>query len=353
LKAPPYHLSPTLLDGLLRQLRKDGVEEIRLVHFEGRGDPLMNPRMPELMAIVKAAYPNAFTMVTTHGSYPYKSWIVESGLDLLRVSIDGAFPENYEKYRVGGDLSTVLQFLRDVRDEKRRLGKHLEVDWKYILFEWNDSDDEMEHAARLADELDVRLRFVLTHSPGKSARFQDLSALRAQLSVVAPRALIDTTFPLKSTDAQQDDVLSVVAEEVTSLFWKSIAAIRRHDQQSALRSITKALQYDFGLHYPEDYEDCRYLIEACLPQILRRAKFPATLSGMTAVAREVGLHSAARAFFRGYLLLAAKRDLAKGDWGAVAKRLALWMRASVALRSRLRGRFSEPRHLGSRARQPE
>src|SRR5207247_6751152 len=96
LKDPPYHMSNAMLKGLLQQLRNEGVESVKVVHFEGRGDPLMNPNMGELIAVTKSEYPNAFTMATTHGSYPYKAWTVESGLDLLRVSIDGAFPENYK-----------------------------------------------------------------------------------------------------------------------------------------------------------------------------------------------------------------------------------------------------------------
>jgi hypothetical protein len=84
LKSPPYHMSGDLLQSLLRGLRKEGVQIIRIVHFEGRGDPLMNPNMDELVRLVKAEYRDAFVMMTTHGSYPYKPWITEYGLDLLQ-----------------------------------------------------------------------------------------------------------------------------------------------------------------------------------------------------------------------------------------------------------------------------
>ncbi len=161
LKHPPYHMSTIMLEGVLRQLRKEGVESIRVVHFEGRGDPLMNPHFTELVTMTKSFYPGAFVMATTHGSYSNKVGLVESGLDLLRVSIDGAFPRNYEKYRVGGNLATVLEFLRQIRDAKRELRKPLQVEWKYILFEWNDTDQEIRRAAELASELDVRLHFTL------------------------------------------------------------------------------------------------------------------------------------------------------------------------------------------------
>ncbi len=214
LKNPPYHMPVAMLKGLLDELRGEGIEIIKVVHFEGRGDPLMNPHMSELLAVTKAAYPNAFTMATTHGSYSYKPWVVESGLNLLRVSIDGAFPHNYAKYRVGGDLSTVLAFLAKVRDERVRLQSNLQVEWKYILFEWNDSDEEMAHAARLAASLDAHLRFVLTHSPGKSKRFEDERALAAILPGVAPDAATDMTYQLKPIEHQAVSVDAVIAEHL-------------------------------------------------------------------------------------------------------------------------------------------
>jgi wyosine [tRNA(Phe)-imidazoG37] synthetase (radical SAM superfamily) len=192
-------MTPEMLEGLLRQLQDEGVQAIETIHFEGRGDPLLNPAMGELIKITKHLYPRAFTMATTHGSYRYFPWIVDSGLDLLRVSIDGAYADSYRKYRVGGDFERTLAFLKQVRDERERCGSHLRVMWKYILFEWNDSDDEIRHAAQLASELRAELNFVLTYSPGRSKRFPDKESLK-RVKWVAPDAGFEITFQMKSPD---------------------------------------------------------------------------------------------------------------------------------------------------------
>jgi hypothetical protein len=68
---------------------------------------------------------------------------------------------NIEKYRVGGNLEKALCFLRNLRNERHRSKTRMKVIWKYILFEWNDSDEEMQHAASLATELECDLLFVL------------------------------------------------------------------------------------------------------------------------------------------------------------------------------------------------
>lgn len=46
--------------------------------------------------------------------------IIESGLDELVISLDGADQATYEKYRVGGDLAKVLWGVRELVAEKRR-----------------------------------------------------------------------------------------------------------------------------------------------------------------------------------------------------------------------------------------
>jgi hypothetical protein len=46
------------------------------------------------------------------------------------------------------------------------------VIWQYILFDWNDSDEEIQRAKKMAGELGVDvLLWTLTHTPGASKRF--------------------------------------------------------------------------------------------------------------------------------------------------------------------------------------
>jgi molybdenum cofactor biosynthesis enzyme MoaA len=336
LKRPPYHLSVPMLEGLLRQLRKEGVARIKVVHFEGRGDPLMNRHMDDLIAVTKSLYPDAFMMATTHGSYAYKPWIVESGLNLLRVAIDGAFPENYERYRAGGNFLTVLKFLRDIRDEKQRLHRDLKVDWKYILFEWNDSDEEIAHAARLAKELDVRLVFILTHSPGRSKRFDSASALKRTLQQVAPDASIESTFPLKELHRRTDNTESAIPEQVTKLLSAAVDAIRRGDESFAVGAIAKAFEYDPGVKCPESLPDAKRFLELYVPTVSSHARFPSTLAELAVVAYELGEFSTWKGLLRRHLVLALKEDLRKGRPIRAAGRIMLWLRVAGSVRTRLR-----------------
>jgi hypothetical protein len=53
--------------------------------------------------------------------------------------------------------------------------------WQYILFEWNDGDEEIARARTLAAEAGARLSFVVTHTPGASRRYVDGSPATARL----------------------------------------------------------------------------------------------------------------------------------------------------------------------------
>lgn len=195
---PPYNMSPEFYHNVLRQLKQEGILAIRFIHFEGRGDPMMNNKLGQMLAITRKFYPTAFTTVTTNGNFPYRPWMLDGHLNSLRISADGVTQEAYAQYRKGGKLETVIALIRDIRNHEPAVNRSLSIAWKYILFEWNDSDEEIRAMGQLAKELKVNLQFCLTHSPGKSLRFIDSKTLNTALRTLAPNAVPEMTFQLKS-----------------------------------------------------------------------------------------------------------------------------------------------------------
>ena len=56
----------------------------------------------------------------------------------------------------GTTPDTSLANLRAMVDEKRKAGRDVPViNWRYILFTWNDSDEEMDLARRMAADIGV------------------------------------------------------------------------------------------------------------------------------------------------------------------------------------------------------
>ncbi|HYM24027.1 MAG TPA: hypothetical protein VEU08_12500, partial [Vicinamibacterales bacterium] len=115
--------------------------------------------------------------------------LVHSGIDEVTFSIDGASQPAYEQYRRRGKFDLAIANLRAMADEKRKAGRDLPfLNWRYILFTWNDSDEEMARARAIAADVGVdRLCWELTDHPegGYSRRFingsADLEAIRREV----------------------------------------------------------------------------------------------------------------------------------------------------------------------------
>lgn len=303
LKKPPYYMSVDFYRGLLEQLKNEGVEHIRFVHFEGRGDPLLNKELNVMVELTKKYFPDSFVMATTHGNYPYKPWMHTCGLDVLRLSVDGAFEESYQKYRVGGKLSKVLKLMADIKEARAEFpDSNMRLEWKYILFEWNDSDEEIREAGRIADEMDLRLRFCLTHTPGRSQRFTNAQDLHEALERLAPGTSYETTFQLRD-EPSEADATDVLGEHAEALLTAAITRLRRDDEAGARQLIAEALTYDPGFE-PEEAETAAQQLGSRLADILADSRFPATLSTLANLACRLEEWYAAEDLFERYLEVA-------------------------------------------------
>jgi len=304
LKGPPYHMTIAMMEQVLETIKAEGVSELQFVHFEGRGDPLANPHLKDLIKLAKQHYPRAHVGATTHGSYPFMSWIAESDLDLLRISVDGAEAESYSKYRVGGDFRKVMGFMSALKLARQQANSKLQVEWKYILFEWNDSDAEIRNAFAKARDLDVRLHFCLTHSPGRSLRFPTHKSLQEALSVLAPGTTCDSTFQLKTDDEKMIEARSVSARYATSSIIAALEMVRQRQEASAVSKLREALQADPGLTCQCEHLRAGDMLKSHLDAIIAGANSPATLSWLAAICREYGdFRSSSRLLWR-YLELA-------------------------------------------------
>src|ERR1035438_7756028 len=151
----------------------------------------------------------------------------------------------------------------------------MKVIWKYILFEWNDSDEEMRHAASLATELECDLQFVLTHTPGRSRRFVDHTLLQQHLQEIGVAASLERTYQLKPAISGAA-IEGTAAEYVETVLKAALEYAQANDTQSAVEQLVRALTHDPGLSPIEGHG--KATIRVYLNQILSKARFPLTLS---------------------------------------------------------------------------
>jgi hypothetical protein len=155
---------------LFRKVIDEAGPSLGRIDFFNYGEAFLHKRAVEMCEYIKAAFPHVYLYTSTNGlafSEEAVRRLVRSGIDEVTFSIDGATPESYARYRKRGDFDKAMRNLRFATDEKRSLGRDLPfINWRYILFRHNDSDEEMQRARQLATDIGVdRLCWELTDHP--------------------------------------------------------------------------------------------------------------------------------------------------------------------------------------------
>lgn len=140
------------------------------IDFFNYGEAFLHKRAVEMCEYIKSRFPHIYLYTSTNGlafNEAQARRLVHSGIDEVTFSIDGATAESYVKYRQRGRFDLAIANLRAMAEEKRTTGRDLPfLNWRYILFTWNDSEAEMDTARRLAADMGVdRLCWELTDHP--------------------------------------------------------------------------------------------------------------------------------------------------------------------------------------------
>jgi radical SAM protein with 4Fe4S-binding SPASM domain len=136
-----------------------------LLYFQG--EPFLHPGIFEMIRYAKGK--KIFIATSTNGHFLGEEnarKIVESGIDLITISVDGTTQDIYEQYRREGNLEKVkngIKTLTGIRKQARKTSPFIEI--QFLVLKHN--EHQMEEMTRLARELGAdRVKF-------KSAQFYD------------------------------------------------------------------------------------------------------------------------------------------------------------------------------------
>jgi hypothetical protein len=220
---------------LFRRVVDEAGPFLERIDFFNYGEAFLHKRAIEMCEYIKTRFPDVYLYTSTNGlafTENQARTLVRSGIDEVTFSLDGATQETYEKYRRRGRLDVALANLRAMVDEKRKTGRDLPfLNWRYILFSWNDSDEEMNRARHVAEDIGVdRLCWEITDHPENafSRRFAPgtpaFEAIRVEtwddnnlgnaIPGATPRARIDirSAVPGAPVVATRDHALTIRAQ---------------------------------------------------------------------------------------------------------------------------------------------
>lgn len=116
------------------------------------GEPLLNPELPAMIEYAKK-FNIVVGLSTNLNHLPEKKAeeLIESGIDIIVISVDGATQESYSKYRVGGDFGKVMENIKKLVFY-RKSGKPLLI-WQFLVNRYNES--EIDSAKAMALEMGI------------------------------------------------------------------------------------------------------------------------------------------------------------------------------------------------------
>lgn len=206
----PWGVYESLIDGLRNE------PHLERVSFWGYGEPLMHPRIADMVARAKGI--GVKTQLITNGMLlddAMADALIEAGLDSLVVSLDGPDPQSYEGVRTGANFDRVIANLRAMLRKRRRFVRgraglpSLEVGIEFVVL--RDTASQLGKMHALAADLGVDFTFVSNVLP---FRPQDAGQVLYSASVNGQRRTPRMYLPpLDNVDGAARSVADMVAPD--------------------------------------------------------------------------------------------------------------------------------------------
>lgn len=164
----PFFIPPRLYKKIIDDIKSHDMN-VKWMYFSGRGEAGLHNEAWDLVSYAKRNLTTDF-LINTNGNISYTDQIIESGLDKIKIAIDGTTQNSYAAYRQNGQLKKILDLTRNISSYKHRnkLNKP-KIIWQYILFTHNDSPEDLIRIQEMAlehgvDELLFKTTFTHNYS---------------------------------------------------------------------------------------------------------------------------------------------------------------------------------------------
>ena len=153
-----------------KSLMADVGQDLQRIDLFNYGDPFVHPEAVSMAEHIKANFPHIYLYISTNGLMLDRgkiSRLVAARVDEITFSVDGPDQETYSRYRQGGDFKKVFAIMEQFVNERDGQGWEVPyINWRYILFKWNDSARKMAKTRKLARQIGIdRLTWEITDHP--------------------------------------------------------------------------------------------------------------------------------------------------------------------------------------------
>ena len=148
------------------------------IFYLNLGEPFLSPNIGKELPMLREKNPNCRIVVSTNGVLLNTDVKREAALYLSHIlfSLHGITNEMCEKYMKGSNFDKAYAAMRDMVAYRNARGRQAPIlEWKYLLFNWNDHPDHIERAIEMARAIGVDIiSFWPTNNPfyGTSWRYR-------------------------------------------------------------------------------------------------------------------------------------------------------------------------------------
>jgi MoaA/NifB/PqqE/SkfB family radical SAM enzyme len=142
---------------------------LQRIFYLNLGEPFLSPTICQELPLLRSKNPDAYIRVSTNGILLNTDAKREAALNLsdIQFSVHGISDAMCEKYMMRGSFEKAFNAMKTMvayRDA-RGLQKPI-LEWKYLLFNWNDHPETIRRAIEMAKEIGVDIiSFWPTHNP--------------------------------------------------------------------------------------------------------------------------------------------------------------------------------------------
>ncbi|WP_460138830.1 radical SAM protein [Salidesulfovibrio brasiliensis] len=188
---PSYRNAPRLDMDTVFSFLEGNLGQITTIRLYNYGETFAHPESIPFIKRVKSLSSETVVHVATNGlmldTHEKRKRLVESSVDRLTFSIHGGSQESVEPYMTKVfNFEKVMEILKDLVALKKEYNAAQPIlEWKYLLFEWNDNDEEISKATTLAQQLGLdSILFFVPGYPSPSKRFMNNPEQLAKLGQV-------------------------------------------------------------------------------------------------------------------------------------------------------------------------
>ncbi|HTV76233.1 MAG TPA: radical SAM protein, partial [Candidatus Baltobacteraceae bacterium] len=131
---------------------------LQRIFYLNLGEPFLSPSVCKELPLLRAKNPNAYIRVSSNGILLNSDAKREAALNLsdIQFSVHGISDEMCGKYMMRGSFEKAFDGMKQMAAYRDARGLKMPIlEWKYLLFNWNDSPETIQKAIGMAKHIGV------------------------------------------------------------------------------------------------------------------------------------------------------------------------------------------------------